>query len=126
MSNKEELLAEFEALRKALIECNTSELNSIIAEDYSGFSLNGTIEAKKDIISNFKPGGIKISTYEVSDLEYKVISEIGIVRGEGIIEGSYLEFEFKHKVLFTDIFKLENDTWKYYRSQVTEIPPTNE
>ena len=93
----------------------------MISDDYRGFTLNGTTESKNDILTNYKPGGVKLSTYEVSEIEYHVFSEIGIVSGEGTIVGSYGEYEFRHKVLFIDLFRLVNDDWKYFKSQVTEI-----
>jgi hypothetical protein len=83
--------------------------------------LNGTIEKKDDILEHFKPGCIKLSQYEVAGIACELFSEIGIVSGQGIIDGSYENHEFSHKVLFTDIFKYVDDSWRYFKSQVTEI-----
>ena len=123
MNKKEDLIKTFEDLREALKTCNVQELNKLIADDYSGFSLRGTIEIKNDILVNFKPGGIQLSKYEVSGTVYEVFSEIGIVSGQGYIAGSYDHHEFQHKVLFIDIFKYIEGRWRYFRSQVTEIQP---
>jgi len=120
MKNKEGLIKAFEKLKNALITCNGGNLEEMILGDYRGFSLNGTIEVKDDILMNFKPGGIKLSKYKILEVEYEVFSEIGIVSGKGVIEGSYEEHKFKHKVIFVDIFKYENDNWRYFKSQVTE------
>lgn len=72
-------------------------------------------------MESFKPGRIKISKYEVSGIAYEVFSEIGIVSGKGFIAGSYENHEFHHQVLFIDIFKYIDDSWRYFKSQVTEI-----
>ena len=120
MKNKEGLIKAFEKLKNALITCSVGKLEEMILGDYRGFSLNGTIEVKDDILMYFNPGGIKLSKYEILEVEYEVFSEIGIVSGIGVIEGSYEEHKFKHKVLFIDIFKYENDNWRYFKSQVTE------
>jgi hypothetical protein len=124
MSGKNELIQAFDDLKEALTSCHVNSLDDIISDDYMGFSLNGTIENKKDILDNFRPGGINLSKYEVEDIRYEVFTEIGIISGKGMISGSYGEFNFEHDVLFTDIFKNTKGTWKYYRAQVTEIPPT--
>jgi len=121
MNNKEDLLKAFDDMKKALMTCNQDKLREMILDDYSGFTLNGIIETKDNILAHFKPGGIKLSKYEVSEIEYEVFAEIGIVSGKGILAGSYEEYEFQHKVLFTDIFKYINDDWRYFKSQVTEI-----
>ena len=122
MKNKENLIKAFEDLREALKTCNVERLRQIISDEYRGFSLNGSIEIKDDILMHFKPGCIKLSKYEVSETAYEVFSEIGIISGKGFIAGSYGNHEFHHKVLFTDIFIYTDDSWKYFKSQVTEIP----
>lgn len=121
MRNREGLLKAFEELIEALKNCNSSKLEKIISDDYSGFGLQGTIEDKENIIQHFKPGGIKLSKYDVEELKYEVLDNVGLVSGIGIIAGSYGTYEFKHTVLFTDIFKYTGGVWKYYKSQVTEI-----
>ena len=120
MKNTEGLINAFEELKHALRTCNVGKLDEIILDRYRGFSLNGTIEVKDDILMYFKPGGIRISKYEVSEVDYEVFSDIGIVSGRGSITGSYEDHKFQHKVLFIDIFKYVNDSWKYFKSQVTE------
>ena len=121
MGNEKTLLAVFEELKKALIECNINKLEKIISDDYQGFSLNGTIESKENILQSFKPGSISLSEYSVEDIKCEMSNSFGIITGKGRIEGRYGEYEFQHDVLFTDIFKFMNDSWQYYKSQVTEI-----
>jgi hypothetical protein len=121
MSNEKQLLSVFEALREALLECNQYKLNEIISDDYQGFGLNGTIEDKKLILQTYQPGSINISQYLVEDVICEVSDTFGIITGKGKIEGRYGNYEFQHEVLFTDIFKLINNRWQYYKSQVTEI-----
>ncbi len=115
----------FEALKKALQDSDVEKLDEIILDDYQGFTLNGTIERKQDILSSFKPGMVKITRYEVFDVQYEVFSEIGIVSGSGFIAGTFEEYSFQHQVLFMDLFKNIDGHWRYYKSQVTEIPPVS-
>ena len=121
MSNEKNVLSVFKELRAAIMECNQKELDRIISDDYQGFSLNGTVEDKELILQTFKPGLIKISKYAVEDIECEVSNHFAILTGKGKIEGKYGESEFRHEVLFTDIFKYVNQSWQYYKSQATEI-----
>ena len=84
MKNKKGLINAFERLKNALINCSTGKLEEIILKDYIGFSLNGTIEVKDDILQYYKPGCIKLTKYEVLDVEYEVFSKIGIVLELGV------------------------------------------
>lgn len=121
MRNEKTLLAAFEELKKALIACNVKNLEKLISDDYEGFSLHGTIDSKEIILQTFKPGNISLSEYSVENIKCEMSNSIGIITGKGRIEGRYDEYEFQHEVLFTDIFKFINDSWQYYKSQVTEI-----
>lgn len=96
-------------------------MEKIISDDFQGFSLNGTIESKENILQTFKPGSISLYEYSVEDIKCEMSNSFGIITGKGRIEGRYGEYEFQLHVLFTDIFKFMNDSWQYYKSQVTEI-----
>ena len=115
------LRAVFDEFKEALTACDLDKLDELISDDYRGFSLNGTIENKEIILQAYQPGGVTLSEYSVEDLDFEISGNIGIFTGKGSIEGQYGEFKFQHKVLFTDIFKYENERWQYYKSQVTEI-----
>ena len=124
MNNKEDLVSTFNKLRNALCDNDVKALDEVIADDYKGYSLNGTIETKDDILMNFKPNGVVITKYLVEDTNFELHDNIGIVCGKGLIAGKFQEFNFEHHVLFTDIFKIVGSSWKYYKSQVTEIKST--
>jgi hypothetical protein len=124
MSKEKQLLSAFEELREALFECDQSKLNELISNEYQGFSLNGTVESKEDILQAYMPGSIKLSEYSIEDMKCEVLAEFGIITGKGRIKGKYGKYDFQHEVLFTDIFKLINECWLYYKSQATEIKST--
>lgn len=121
MSKEKQLSSVFEELREALMECNQSKLAELIAAEYQGFSLHGSIENKEMVLQTYKPGYIKLSKYVVEDIHCEVSGSFGIITGKGRIEGRYGEYDFQHEVLFTDIFKFMNEGWQYYKSQSTEI-----
>lgn len=121
MSSEQTLNDVFNSIKESLLTNNVIQLNNLISEDYIGFSLHGTIELKSDIIKSFNPNGVKLSIYSVEDMTIEIFRNIGIITGKGIIAGKFQSFEFHHNVLFTDIFILQNQNWKYYKSHVTEI-----
>jgi hypothetical protein len=121
MNKEEELKTTFNNLKTALKENNIDALDNIVANDYIGFSLHGTIETKNDILNIFGVNGVVLSEYSVEDIVFEQIGDVGIVSGKGLIAGKFQEINFQHNVLFIDIFKFYDSTWKYYRSQVTEI-----
>lgn len=123
MDKQKALSDSFQRLIAALINWDDKELEKLILDDYRGFTLNGTIESKVDILKHFSSGGISLTEYFVENLEYVFSNSIGIITGKGRIAGNYKELNFSHEVLFTDVFKYVNNHWKYFKSQVTEIDP---
>jgi len=121
MQNIAGLQLAFEDLKKVLKECDGQKLNTIIADDYRGISIYGTTETKENIIGTFKPEMMDITEYLIEEAQYEVFGEIGIVSGRGNIAGSYNGYGFRHKVVFTDIFKFTKTGWIYFKSQSTEI-----
>lgn len=121
MHKKDELKTTFINLINALKENDTNALDYIVSNDYKGFSIHGTIETKNDILNSYGVKGVVLSEYSVEDIEFDQIGDVGIISGKGLIAGIFEEFDFRHKVLFIDIFKFDNSSWKYYKSQVTEI-----
>jgi hypothetical protein len=121
LNNNKNLISAFNTLKKALKANDVKQLDELISNDYLGFSLHGTIETKQDILNNFVPNGVVLTEYAVDDINYEQINNIGIITGKGSIAGTFQQSEFRHKVVFTDIFKYSDDAWKYFKSQVTEI-----
>ena len=121
MKNLEGLKVTFEELKEALKHCQVQKIDKIVSDEYCGFSLYGTIESKKDILDNFKSELLHISEYSVENETFERFGDIGIITGKGKISGHFNENYFFHNVLFTDIFIYTAKSWKYYKSQITEI-----
>ena len=111
-----------ERLRQALLDRDGDKLSRYIAEDYRGISLNGTIEAKADILEAYRKDGVVLSEYQTYDEEYLEFEDLGIVTGRGYVSGNWSDIQFEHHVLFTDLYRRKDQEWEYFRSQVTEVP----
>lgn len=121
MTKKEELIKCSEAIRAALMANDQNALKALYMEDFQGFSLNGDVETLDLILEVYKPGGAKLTAYELVEQKDDVFGEVGIIRGTGYVKGSYGEHEFEHHIRFTDIYLYRNGTWKCYRSHATEL-----
>lgn len=121
VDKKSEIEYCYSLLKEALKDQDTDRLKVIISDDYQGFGIYGNIETKQEILDCFSPGGVVIEEDITENVEYEIYDKIGIVSGKGIIKGKFNEFNFCHKVVFTDIFRFENNQWKYFKSHITEI-----
>ena len=124
MSAEDQLRDAFNGIRDALRARDTEALTQLIAEDYQGFDLRGDPEDRKIILEVYRPGGAKLTTFEVEDLATRIIGDVGFVTGRGTIGGEYGEDTFEHTVRFMDVFARHGTTWRLIASQNTELPTT--
>jgi hypothetical protein len=111
----------FNAVRDALLACDTKKIRELYAEEHEDFGLRGEISDKKTVLQYFKPGVIELDEFTGRDVRAEVFGEIGIVRGRGYIRGRFTGTAFEHHFLFTDIFLFRAARWQYYKSHSTEI-----
>ena len=121
MSENENLLDTFNKLRDALFSCDVQMLKELMAEDYVGYDPHGNPQDLKMTLEAYQPGGTKLDTYDVEEIETRVIGEVGIITGKGYIHGTFAGCEFEHNLRFIDLYILREGRWKLYLSQVTPI-----
>jgi ketosteroid isomerase-like protein len=124
MTSEDQVLEAFDKIRDALWAGDTDALTQLIAEDYQGFDLRGNPEDRKIILEVYRPGGAKLTTFEVEELATRVIGDVGFVTGRGTIGGEYGEDTFQHTVRFMDVFAKRGSNWQLIASQNTELPST--
>jgi hypothetical protein len=121
MESRDTLMQAFDALRDALIACDTEKLRELYAGDYEDFGIRGEIANRDTILEWYKPSGVHIDIFDCRAVRAEVFGDIGIIRGKGCIKGRFADEAFEHHVLFTDIFIFRVERWQYYRSHSTEI-----
>jgi hypothetical protein len=121
MQTEEELLLAFHKFREALFQSDVISLRDIITEEYRGFDPRGQPQDKKMTLEAYSPGGVKLQRYDVEDIEIRIIGEVGIICGKGIIQGLFGEHEFRHNLRFLDLYVRRDSRWQLYLSQVTPL-----
>ncbi len=121
--DREGLLAAFDAVREALMACDTEALKDLYAEDFRAHNIRGGVEGRDLVLETFKPGGVRLDVFEAEDLEVEVLGEVGLLTGLGSISGRYDGGEFRHRVRFVDIYLWRDGRWRYHFSQSSELGP---
>ncbi len=121
MSEKKNLLDTFNKLRDALFSNDVQILKEFMVEEYVGYDPQGNPQDLKMTLEAYQPGGARLDTYDVEEIETRVIGEMGIITGKGYIHGTFAECEFEHNLRFLDLYILREGKWLLYLSQVTEI-----
>lgn len=117
------LLSAFNAVREALMSCDTESLKSLYDEEFRSHTVRGEVEGRAAVLEAYRPGSVRLDIYEVDDLAAEVVGEAGILTGRGWISGVFENVEFRHHVRFVDIYRWRDGRWRYYFSQSTEVIP---
>jgi hypothetical protein len=120
---EEELQRAARAIRKALLENDTGALRRLVAEDYRGVDPRGGESGRDVMLVAYAPGGVRLDTYETSDVTARVLGEVGLMRGIGVLHGTFGPEAFAHRVRFLDVYVRQHGGWRLLTSQVTEIEP---
>ena len=121
MSNKEKLLDAFDKFRNALLSNDVQTMTELMAEEYIGYDPLGNPQGRELSIEAYQPGCAKLDTYDVEDVEVRIIGEVGIITGKGFIHGAFAGCEFEHKLRFLDLYVYRGGDWQLYLSQVTPL-----
>ena len=122
MSFESELKDFIEELHRVERSLDFEKLADLIDESYIGFDEKGERIGKSDLIQQFKDPSLKFNVHEVSELEYRVYGEMGIVTGKVKLEGRYAKAEFQGNYIFTDVCVRRDGQWQVVLSQMTGIP----
>ena len=120
-SAEERLLSTFEKFKEALLGSDVQALRAMIADDYLGFDPQGRPQDRAMILEAYRPGGVRLDSYDVEDCETRITGNVGIITGTGRIHGTYGAQQFEHRVRFLDLYVHKSGRWQLYVSQVTPL-----
>jgi hypothetical protein len=121
MSQIEQLVDVLDRFRKALLTNDVVAMTELIADEYVGYDPRGNPQDKAMSIDAYQPGRAKLDTYDVDDVETRVIGDVGVIVGTGYIHGTYAGYEFEHRLRFLDLYINREGRWQLFLSQVTPL-----
>jgi ketosteroid isomerase-like protein len=122
MTSSEDLLHTSDAIRRALVRNDVDALLVLIAEDYCGFDPAGNRQDRSVLLQAYAPGGVQLTAFETSDVTTKLVGDVGLVMGLGILNGRYQDHAFAHHLRFLDVYVRRGHAWLLLVSQVAELP----
>jgi len=121
LSESDRLIDAFGRLRAALLSNDIQSLKKVMAEDYTGYDPLGNPQDLSMSIEAYRPGGVDLDTYDVEDMEVRIIGKVGIITGKGFIHGTFEGNVFEHTLRFLDIYIARDSGWQLIMSQVTPL-----
>jgi ketosteroid isomerase-like protein len=77
-----------EAFRTAALTSNSSAMNSLLADDYTAITANGTLQTKQDWLDGLRSGRVHFTTLNFSDRKVRFYGNTAVVTSRAQVQGT--------------------------------------
>jgi ketosteroid isomerase-like protein len=116
-----EVLAAHEKRRLATLNGDASTVASMMTDDLTFTHANAVVETKEQFIDALETKRLQYRTLTDEDLQVRVKGSTGVVSGTVHIVVDAAGTEYDLRVLFTELWVKEGDTWKMMLWHATEV-----
>jgi len=111
-----------ETWRNALLNANTTAMESLLADDYMAITPNGTLQSKEQTISNLKSGVLHFDRIEVTDRKVKFYGSTALVRCRAEVSGKTAEGEISGSYRYTRVYVQDSKkAWRIVSFEANRI-----
>jgi Domain of unknown function (DUF4440) len=103
----------------ALQRADTKSLSALWAQTYVDTDETGHRSDKAEALRVLKSGALKVRKLQLSDMKAYVYGNAAVVTGASAQDGDFQGLPLAAKIVFTDTFVRDGDTWKAVASQRT-------
>jgi hypothetical protein len=118
-SARQALLELDRVARDAAVQGNVATLRRIWAKDYTSINPDGIVRNREELLSLFTSGAVKYDAVEVSDLDVRIVGNMGILTGRSSPRQQFMGKSMGGPVRFTRVYVRYARGWKLVASQST-------
>ena len=117
----QEVLEAHEERRVATLNGDANTVASMMTDDLTFTHANAVVETKEQFVDALETGRLQYKTLTDEDLQVRVTGTTGVVSGTVhiVVDASGTEYDLR--VLFTELWVKEDDTWKMMLWHATEV-----
>jgi ketosteroid isomerase-like protein len=93
-----------EAWRDAILNGNSSEMESLLADDYMAITPNGTLLSKEQTIARLKAGTLHFDRIEVTERKVKFYGTTALVRCRAEVSGKTADGQLSGSYRYTRVY----------------------
>lgn len=97
-------------------------LGQLLAADYQGHDQVGRTQDRTGVLRAYADGEIRLTQVELSELQARIIGELGLVTGISALQGEQGAEQFHFQLRFLQVYLWQADRWVLVASQNTRLP----
>ena len=108
--------------RNAILTSDTAAMSSLLAEDYTGITPDGTLQTKDDTLANLRSGRIHFSVIDVSDCKIRFYGGTAVVTSRAEVNGTNADEPISGNFRYTRVYvRNEQGKWKIVSFEASPI-----
>lgn len=107
---------------RAMIQVDTTSLDSILAEDLTYTHTNGWVQSKKDLMSSLESKELNYKSAITNDVVVRTYGICAVVTGTALMKVESQEQEYNLRIRFIDVYVKKGGNWQMVAWQSTRIP----
>lgn len=111
-----------ETFRDAVLTSNSTVLNSLLADDYTAITANGTLQTKQDWLANLTSGRVHFTTLDVSDRKVRFYGNTAVVTSRAEVQGTAVSGVISGNYRYTRVYvRNSQGKWKIVSFEASRI-----
>jgi ketosteroid isomerase-like protein len=108
--------------RNAVLDGNTQEMSSLLADDYTAITAYGTLQTKDEALSNLNSGRVHFSSLEVSDRKVRFYGKTAVVTSRAEVQATTPEGALSGSYRYTRVYVQDQQgQWKIVSFEASRI-----
>jgi len=124
---RHEIELQEEAWRSAMLKRNSTALDGLLADDYTGITANGAIQTKEQAVASLRTGAIQLTALNISDRKVRVYGSTAVVTSQVELAGMRDEKEMSGRYRYTRVYvRNPQGLWRIVSFEASRIQEPNE
>ncbi len=112
-----------EMWRSAVLKGNTTELESLLADDYMAISASGTLQTKAETLANLRSGRMHFTALDISDRKVRFYGTTALVTSLAEVQGATADGNISGSYRYTRVYVRDpRGAWKVVSFEASKIP----
>ena len=108
--------------RDAILHRNVQAMDSLLAEDYTAITANGTLQSKEQTLENLRDGAVHFTSIELSDRRVRFYGHTALVTSRAEVAGTALDGDISGSYRYTRVYVRDpRGNWKIVSFEASPI-----
>lgn len=111
-----------EAWRNAVLASDTTAMSSLLADDYTAITANGTLQTKQDWLAGLRSGRVRFTSLEVSDRKVRFYGNTAVVTSRAEAQAATGDDDLSGNFRYTRVYvRNSQGRWKIVSFEASRI-----